>query len=144
MYVCMSCEALTSEGLNTLNTLLLTFTLEGEPRHVGAVLASIGSEVAVSGNLLVKLAGLVVGGETTVTVTECGIGGRNLELVLSADLKIKGFEGFVMASMNTDGMGCPTDAAGAIVDGGTVARAEELGLNCERHIRMILIRFLKC
>jgi len=123
-----ACEALKSEGLNAL---LLTSLLEGEARHVGTVLASIAWEVTVSGKPVQKPAAIVVGGETTVTVVGRGKGGRNQEIALAAALKIKGLEGCVVASLSTDGVDGPTDAAGAVADGRTVARAEKAGIKAE-------------
>ncbi|MEM2465746.1 MAG: glycerate kinase [Candidatus Bathyarchaeia archaeon] len=124
-------ETLRSEGLNTL---LLTSLLEGEARHVGTVLASLAREILASGNPIKKPAGIVAGGETTVTVTGKGKGGRNQEIALAASLKIKGLEGVVTASLSTDGVDGPTDAAGAIADGKTIARAEALGLRAEEFL----------
>ncbi len=123
-----ACEALKAEGLNTL---LLTSLLEGEARHVGTVLASIAREVTVSGKPVQKPAAIVAGGETTVTVVGRGKGGRNQEIALAAALKIKGLEGCVVASLSTDGVDGPTDAAGAVADGRTVARAEKAGIKAE-------------
>ena len=73
--------------------------------------------------------GIIAGGETTVTVTGNGIGGRNQEIALGAALKIIGAEGLAIASASTDGIDGPTDAAGAIVDGKTILRARNLGLD---------------
>jgi glycerate 2-kinase len=117
-----------------LNTLLLTATLEGEARHVGVVLASIAREVSVSGNPVSKPAGIVAGGETTVVVTGKGKGGRNQEIALAAGIKLNGLDGTVVASLSTDGIDGPTDAAGAIVDGKTLARATEAGVSPERFL----------
>jgi glycerate-2-kinase len=102
--------------------------LEGEARQVGIVLASIAREVSVSGNPVKKPAAIVAGGETTVTVTGKGLGGRNQELALAAALKLKELRGAVLASLSTDGLDGPTDAAGAIVDGETLMRANKMGL----------------
>jgi glycerate 2-kinase len=121
-------EQLRSAGLNTL---LLTSTLEGEARHVGVTLASIAREVALSGNPVPKPAGIIAGGETTVTVTGNGLGGRNQEISLAAALKVGGVDGVVVASLSTDGVDGPTDAAGAVVDGKTIARAAEMSVNPE-------------
>jgi len=123
-----ACEALKAEGLNTL---LLTSLLEGEARHVATVLASIAREVTVSGKPVQKPAAIVAGGETTVTVVGKGKGGRNQEIALAAALKIKGLGGCVVASLSTDGVDGPTDAAGAVADGKTVARAEKAGIKAE-------------
>jgi len=118
-------EYLKSEGLNTL---LLTATLEGEARHAGVMLASIAREVAASGNPVPKPAGLIAGGETTVTVTGEGLGGRNQEIALATAEKLNGMDGTVVASLSTDGVDGPTDAAGALADGKTLARATKMGL----------------
>lgn len=112
----------------SLNSLLLTAALEGEARHVGTILASVARETLLSGNPVPKPAGIVVGGETTVTVAGKGLGGRNQEIVLSAALNIKKLDGVVIASLSTDGIDGPTDAAGAIADGNTVAAALNMGL----------------
>ena len=63
------------------------------------------------------------GGETTVTVRGSGIGGRNLEFAAAAALTIEGVSGLAIGSIGTDGRDGPTDAAGAVVDGETAARA---------------------
>jgi len=126
-----ACEYLNSEGLNTL---LLTSTLEGEARHVGVMLVSIAHEVSLSGNPVQKPAGIIAGGETTVTVTGKGLGGRNQELALAAALKLDGMDGVVVASASTDGVDGPTDAAGAIADGKTLVRASKMGLAPEEFL----------
>jgi glycerate-2-kinase len=126
-----ACEHLKSEGLNTL---LLTATLEGEARDVGVMLATIAKEVSASGNPVPKPAGIVVGGETTVTVRGEGLGGRNQELVLASASKLKGSEGTVVASLSTDGVDGPTDAAGAVADGKTAARATKIRLAPENFL----------
>jgi glycerate-2-kinase len=124
-------EHLKSEGLNTL---LLTATLEGEARHVGIMLASIAREISISGNPVPKPAGIIAGGETTVTVTGKGRGGRNQEIALAAARNLKGMNGVVIASLSTDGVDGPTDAAGAVVDGKTLDRAAEMGLTTEKYL----------
>jgi hydroxypyruvate reductase len=72
---------------------------------------------------------IVSSGETTVHVTGCGSGGRNQEfaLALVEPLALLGLP-IAMASVGTDGIDGPTDAAGAIVDSTTRdrARAAEL------------------
>jgi len=112
-----------------LNALLLSSCLEGQARDVGTMLASMSKETVISGNPVPKPAGIVAGGETTVTVVGKGKGGRNQEIALGAALKIGSTDGVVVASISTDGIDGPTDAAGAIADGRTMIRSKELGLN---------------
>ncbi len=62
------------------------------------------------------------GGETTVTLgdTPPGLGGRCQELALAAARALDGAPASVaMLAAGTDGRDGPTDAAGAVVDGGT-------------------------
>lgn len=67
------------------------------------------------------------GGETTVILRGNGTGGRNQELALRVALALQGKPGWRFLSAGTDGRDGPTDAAGAIVDGGTVARIRAAG-----------------
>jgi len=78
---------------------------------------------------------LVSGGETTVTVTGAGKGGRNMELALAFALEIEGIPGITLLSAGTDGTDGPTDAAGAIVDGMTMTRAKSRGLDPHGYLR---------
>ncbi len=121
-----ACQHLKSTGLNTL---LLTSTLEGEARQVGVMLAAIAHEASLYGNPIPKPAGIVAGGETTVTVTGKGRGGRNQEIALASASRVSGMDGVLVASLTTDGVDGPTDAAGAIADGKTLAKAAEMELN---------------
>lgn len=126
-----ACAKLQKVGVRPL---LLTSLLEGEARHVGTVLASIAREIIASENPLSKPCGIVAGGETTVTVLGKGKGGRNQEVALSAALKISGVEGVVVASLSTDGIDGPTVAAGALVDGKTIERSQELRLDAKNFL----------
>ena len=68
---------------------------------------------------------LIFGGETTVTLQGNGRGGRNQELALRVALLAQDLEGWVFLSGGTDGRDGPTDAAGGIVDAGTIARVKD-------------------
>lgn len=73
---------------------------------------------------------ILSGGETTVTLApNPGKGGRNQEYVLAALLELGPLPNVVLLSGGTDGEDGPTDAAGAIADASTLARAASLGLN---------------
>ncbi|TSA49952.1 glycerate kinase [archaeon] len=126
----VAAEAALSEARELgYHALLLTTTLEGEAREVGKVLAAIAREEVQHERPLPLPALIVAAGETTVTVIGRGKGGRNQELALSAALGIEGLSGAAIASVGTDGRDGPTDAAGAIVDGGTIPRLCEQGID---------------
>jgi len=73
---------------------------------------------------------VVASGETTVTLTgKTGAGGRNQEFALAAALAMAKSGDVALASVGTDGIDGPTDAAGAIVDALTIARAQAMGLD---------------
>jgi glycerate-2-kinase len=74
---------------------------------------------------------VIASGETTVRVTGRGRGGRNQEFALGAAAVISDCPGAVVASAGTDGIDGPTDAAGAIVDSTTAARARDAGLSID-------------
>ena len=72
---------------------------------------------------------LISGGETTVTIRGKGIGGRNLELALAAVEILTDVPGAALVTLATDGDDGISGAAGAVVTGETMARAEELGIH---------------
>jgi len=113
--------------------LLLSTRVEGEARVIGGLYASIAQEVVSTGHPLKPPAAIIAGGETTVTVRGPGRGGRNQELALASALGLRGLDALV-ASMATDGVDGPTDAAGAVADGMTVERAEALGIDPLEHL----------
>jgi hydroxypyruvate reductase len=72
---------------------------------------------------------VIASGETTVTVRGTGKGGRNQEFALAMAQSLAALGSNVVgASIGTDGIDGPTDAAGAIVDPTTFARAAAAGL----------------
>jgi glycerate 2-kinase len=101
-----------------LTARLVTSTLTGEARDVAV---RIVEESRDSEEVLVYT------GETTVTVTGDGVGGRNQELALAAGIALEGDADRLVASFATDGVDGPTTAAGAIGDGQSVERAEAVG-----------------
>ena len=74
---------------------------------------------------------LLSGGETTVVVKGTGLGGRNSEFVLASALDIAGKEGITILSGGTDGIDAETPSAGAICDGTTLERGDELRLSAD-------------
>lgn len=71
---------------------------------------------------------LLSGGEVTVKVANAGVGGRNQQFALACAEKMKG-ENITVLSAGTDGVDGNSPAAGAVVDGSTMERAEKQGLN---------------
>lgn len=114
--------------------LILSSMLEGDTRQAALLHSGIIKEVLKSGHPLPPPACILSGGETTVVVRGNGLGGRNQEFALALAQQIAGRSGIVALSAGTDGTDGPTDAAGAIVDGTTIARAEALGLDYRRYL----------
>ncbi|NSX54376.1 glycerate kinase type-2 family protein [Parasulfitobacter algicola] len=71
------------------------------------------------------------GGETTVRITGQGKGGRNQELALRVAMLAEqaGWDNWVYLQGGTDGRDGPTDAAGGVVDAGTLDRARTNGID---------------
>ena len=102
------------------------FEVAGEARMVGRALAESILRQPPRTCLL-------WGGETTVTVTGSGVGGRNHEVALAAAIALEQSErGAVVFSGGTDGMDGPTGAAGAWATPRTAERAQALGMNPSR------------
>ena len=109
--------------------MLLTTSMQGEARVAGEILSAILREAAVSGNPLGRPGCVIAGGETTVTLRGAGRGGRNQELALATVAPLAGLRDVLFITLATDGGDGPTDAAGAVVTGETLTRAQALGLD---------------
>lgn len=114
--------------------LVLSSFIQGEAREVARVMAAIAREIAVTGRPIARPACVIAGGETTVTLKGTGAGGRNQELALQASLDIENIENILILASGTDGTDGPTDAAGAIASGKTLAVARELGLSARDYL----------
>lgn len=100
--------------------------LTGQARVAAGVLADALARAPRTGRRLC----VIGGGETTVDVRGTGKGGRNQEFALALALRLEAVGADVAAlSAGTDGVDGPTDAAGAIVDASTVARARATGMD---------------
>jgi glycerate 2-kinase len=76
------------------------------------------------------------GGETTVALPEHpGRGGRNQHLALAAAEVLAGHDNVCLLAAGTDGSDGPGQDAGAVVDGGTLARGAVDGLNAAACLR---------
>ena len=76
----------------------------------------------------------MAGGEPVVRVTGSGKGGRAQELALAFALEMQAEPRVSALFAGTDGSDGPTDAAGGLVDAGTLARAQALGLDAREHL----------
>jgi glycerate 2-kinase len=112
-----------------LRTLLYKPALSGEARDEGQRFGLLAKNIVQAGTPLQKPCCVVAGGETTVTVTGRGRGGRAQEFVAAAALEIAGLAKVWVVGIGTDGTDGPTDAAGAIVGGNTMARAQRLSVD---------------
>jgi glycerate 2-kinase len=118
---------------------VLSTAIEGESSEVGAALAAIALEVHDHDRPFAAPCVLVgAGGETTVTlapVGEFGGGGPNQVAAIAAALRIGTGRAIAAAFVDTDGMDGSTGQAGALVDGATLERAAELGVDLRTAMR---------
>jgi len=113
---------------------ILSSKLTGEAKEIGPKLVEQAKELAASQRPGDKPWMLLAGGETTVTLSGNGKGGRNQEMSLAAAIAMEGVDNMTFASIGTDGTDGPTDAAGAIADGSTVARGKSRGLDAHIYL----------
>jgi hydroxypyruvate reductase len=123
--------ALEQAQLEGFHAEILTNELQGEAREVGRELAH---RLRVSISNETRPFCLIAGGETTVTLTGDGKGGRNQELALAAVKELASLKDIMFIAFATDGDDGPTDAAGAVVTGESAQRAESLGLHVAAHL----------
>jgi hydroxypyruvate reductase len=112
-------------------THVLDAAVVGEARAAAPTLVGLAASLRAGGVPCCVIAS----GETTVRVTGRGRGGRNQELALAmlAHLSMLG-DRAVAASVGTDGVDGPTDAAGAVVDSTSAARAAARALDPAAHL----------
>jgi len=103
----------------------------GEARRAAV---SFVEAVGIAAGTVPRPACIISAGETTVTVTGRGRGGRNQEFALALASRIDSLGEAAAASVGTDGIDGPTDAAGAIIDATTLDRAAAAGLDARRHL----------
>jgi len=105
--------------------------ITGEARHVAADwLHSVQNAIGPSPSKVCAISS----GETTVTVTGGGSGGRNLEFALALAESLQSMpRETAVASVGTDGIDGSSGVAGGIVDRTTMTRAFEAGLAQPSH-----------
>ena len=107
----------------------------GEAREAAKRVSDLAKAMTDRHGVVKRPACVVAGGETTVTVTGQGKGGRAQEFAAAAACAIAGRPNTWVVALGTDGTDGPTDAAGAIVNGMTLARAKEFGIDLRSSLR---------
>lgn len=114
---------------NGIRPVVLGDSIEGEARDVAKVMAGIAKQVRNHAQPAMPPCVLLSGGETTVTVTGKGRGGRNAEFLLALAVQLGGAEDIYALAADTDGIDGSEDNAGAVITPDTLERAVERGLN---------------
>ncbi|MFB6299594.1 MAG: glycerate kinase [Halobacteriales archaeon] len=114
---------------------ILSTTIEGEASTVGTVHGGIAREIMIHGRPIEPPCVVISGGEMTVTVTGDGTGGPNQEFALGLAQAIDGLADITGLSIDTDGTDGPTPIAGGLVDGQTVERATDRGIDLQTKLR---------
>jgi hydroxypyruvate reductase len=108
---------------------VLTRALEGEAREAAGRFVELARLIQAGRGPVQAPAWVIAGGETTVTVRGRGASGRCQEFALAAALAMEDMKNVVILAAGTDGIDGPTEAAGAVSDGGSAARARAQGLD---------------
>ena len=133
----VSLEAAAAEAKRRgVEAVILSDSIEGEAREVGAVHAAIAREVARKNRPFKKPVLILSGGETTVTLRAPvgrggGKGGRNSEFLLSFAIGVAGVDGVHALAADTDGIDGSEDNAGAFCDGSSVQRMLAAGVDAD-------------
>ena len=118
-----------------IRSLLLSSPLMGEAREAAAQFARLAKLPRMETDVLRRPVCVVAGGEPTVTVTGRGKGGRAQEFAVAAAFAIAGLTNVWLAAMGSDGTDGPTDVAGAVISGETLARSRKIGVNLRSALR---------
>jgi len=109
--------------------LVIGDAIEGEARAVGRAMATTALSAQRDRRRNDPPLVLLSGGETTVTVTGSGRGGRNGEFLAGLALGLGGAGGIFAIAADSDGIDGTEDNAGAFVTPDTVVRAAQSGLD---------------
>jgi glycerate 2-kinase len=109
--------------------LILGDAIEGEAKDIGIAMAGIALQARRFGQPAKPPCAIISGGETTVTLNGNGVGGRNVEFLLSLAVKLHGAPGIHALAADTDGVDGAAEVAGAVIAPDTLESARSLGLN---------------
>src|SRR5690625_383880 len=116
-------EAATWSQSMGYKTLILGDAIEGEASEVAKVLAGIAKSIRQYQQPIAPPCIVLSGGETTVTVKGSGIGGPNVEFLLSLLIALDGLPGVYALAADTDGVDGACATAGAWIDSRTLKKA---------------------
>ncbi|AUW57005.1 glycerate kinase [Sphingobium sp. SCG-1] len=114
--------------------LIIGSAIEGEAREIAKMHAGIAHQVQNYGQPSVTPCVLISGGETTVTVTGKGRGGRNAEFLLALAVALNGASGIHAIAADTDGIDGTEDNAGAIIGPDILQRGSVLGISAAQSL----------
>ncbi|MCC4275434.1 glycerate kinase type-2 family protein [Marinomonas communis] len=112
-----------------INSLILGDSIEGEAKEVAKVMAGIARQVRTFGQPIKPPCLLLSGGETTVTLSGNGVGGRNVEFLLALAIQLQGQSCISAIACDTDGVDGAADIAGAIITEHSLNDADKKGLD---------------
>lgn len=108
---------------------ILGSAIEGEAREIAKMHGGIALQARDFGQPVPGPCILLSGGETTVTVTGDGRGGRNAEFLLALAVALDGASGIHALAADTDGIDGMESNAGAIIGPDSLERARALGVD---------------
>ena len=116
-------------GGNAASVAAMAAATPGARAHGAPLMGDVADATRVVLSYFDEFEGVVLfGGETTVRLRGQGRGGRNQELALRVAMEASGTgRSFAFLSAGSDGRDGCTDAAGGLVDHGTVARLKAAG-----------------
>lgn len=118
-----------------VGAVILSDAVEGEAREVAKVHSAIAREIVFRNRPFERPVVVLSGGETTVTLSGNGKGGRNTEFLLSFACGIEDLSDAANTrsihalAADTDGIDGSEDNAGAFADLTTTSRMRELGID---------------
>jgi hydroxypyruvate reductase/glycerate 2-kinase len=116
-----------------LTSFIITDSLSGETGNACSSIIDTINNYKNNSNLQKPIC-LLFGGETTVKVTGLGQGGRNQHLALTAAFRLQHIPGITLLAAGSDGNDGDTDAAGAVVDSGTIHEAVSTNVDPELYL----------
>ena len=121
--------------LSATATAVLSSTLQGEAREVARVHVEIIAKLSPSGHQSPTTCLPALGRrDYGHRPPRSGQGGRDEEFGVAAAIALAGLPNAVVLAAGTDGTDGPTDAAGAVIDGTTAARAAAKGFSLNDHL----------